>query len=178
MNETGLCVAGQSGNLAPADKKNVCAQGRDCHGGQYSPDCGLHHEQKAGRRKRQHPAGCKDRQRGIYEITGGFHCPCKKDDCHRGARRPPYGGADHQHGPAPGQKIGNALEVQEAVETLRGQGPEDLTQVCLQLAGNMLYLAGRGTLKDCLTMARRSIEDGSALEKLAQMVRAQGETRK
>ena len=73
-----------------------------------------------------------------------------------------------------GNNIGNSLEVIEAVETLKGNGPEDLTEVCLQLAGNMLYLAGKGTIEECIAMAKKTIEDGSALERLVAMVEAQG----
>lgn len=73
-----------------------------------------------------------------------------------------------------GNYIGNSLEVVEAVATLMGDGPEDLTQVCLQLAGNMLYMAGLGTLKECVQMAEDKVKDRSALECLARMVEAQG----
>lgn len=73
-----------------------------------------------------------------------------------------------------GKNIGNSLEVIEAVETLKGNGPEDLTEVCLHLAGNMLYLARKGTIEECMEMAKKTIEDGSALERLAAMVEAQG----
>lgn len=73
-----------------------------------------------------------------------------------------------------GHLVGNALEVQEAVETLQGRGPEDLYQVCVQLAGNMLYLAGKGSYEDCCRMAQQAIADGSALQKLKEMVAAQG----
>ncbi len=73
-----------------------------------------------------------------------------------------------------GHAIGNALEVVEAVETLRGNGPEDFTGVCLTLASYMLSLAGMGTPDEARTLAQRAIEDGSALEKLKQTVAAQG----
>ena len=73
-----------------------------------------------------------------------------------------------------GEAIGNSLEVAEAVATLRGNGPRDLTQVCLQLAANMMVLAGLGTEEECLLKAKQVIEDGSALKRLAAMVEAQG----
>lgn len=49
-----------------------------------------------------------------------------------------------------GDTAGNAIEVQEAIWTLRGKGPADLTELCIHLAGNMLWLAGQGELEDCL----------------------------
>ena len=73
-----------------------------------------------------------------------------------------------------GYAIGNSLEVIEAVETLRGRGPSDLTEVCLTLAAYMLSLAGMGTPDEAKYLARRAIEDGSALRKLMETVAAQG----
>lgn len=73
-----------------------------------------------------------------------------------------------------GNRIGNSLEVIEAVETLKGRGPEDLTEVCLQLAAGMLFLAGKGSLTECRALAEKAIEDGSALSRLIAMVEAQG----
>lgn len=52
-----------------------------------------------------------------------------------------------------GSMIGNSLEVMEAVETLHGRGPEDLTEVCLNLASGMLFLAGKGSLEECRGLA-------------------------
>lgn len=73
-----------------------------------------------------------------------------------------------------GNNIGNSLEVIEAVNTLKGQGPKDFTEVCLNLAANMLYLAGAGELEACMEKAKTAIADGSALKRLAAMVEAQG----
>ena len=73
-----------------------------------------------------------------------------------------------------GQAVGNALEVMEAVETLRGKGPRDLTQVCVRLAAEMLALAGKGTVEECAAMAGASLADGTALERFQGMVKAQG----
>lgn len=73
-----------------------------------------------------------------------------------------------------GKNIGNALEVSEAVATLRGEGPEDLTAVCVELAANMLSLAGKGSVEECRDLARGQITNGEGLAKLADMVAAQG----
>ena len=74
-----------------------------------------------------------------------------------------------------GRAIGNALEVKEAVDTLRGQGPADFTELVLSSGANILAEAGLTADK---TEGRRKMEtviaDGSALKKLKQMVRAQG----
>lgn len=70
--------------------------------------------------------------------------------------------------------IGNSLEVIESMEVLKGRGPADLTEVSLQLAANMLYLVDRGTLEECRKLAEKSIEEGSAFESFCQMVKAQG----
>ncbi|MEM1484618.1 pyrimidine-nucleoside phosphorylase [Oscillospiraceae bacterium PP1C4] len=73
-----------------------------------------------------------------------------------------------------GYAIGNSLEVIEAVHTLKGHGPADLTEVCLQLASNMLYLAGKGELSDCRRLAEDAVASGRAFDKLKAMVTAQG----
>lgn len=73
-----------------------------------------------------------------------------------------------------GKTVGNALEVREAVETLKGEGPSDLQELCICLAGKMLELAGTGNSETCLERARSSIESGKALEKFVEMVRSQG----
>ena len=73
-----------------------------------------------------------------------------------------------------GNCIGNALEVWEAVQTLKGQGPEDLTRICVELAARMLMLGSMGTLDECRKKAGTAIEDGSALHVLMAMAEAQG----
>ena len=73
-----------------------------------------------------------------------------------------------------GNAIGNALEVKEAIEILNGKGPKDLTEVCLTLASNMLYLAEKGSLQECEQMAKDAISSGRALQTFVNMVKAQG----
>lgn len=73
-----------------------------------------------------------------------------------------------------GKAIGNSLEVIEACDTLKGKGPKDLTEICIELASNMLYLAGYGTIDECKVAAKETIDDGRAFEKLKEMVHFQG----
>lgn len=73
-----------------------------------------------------------------------------------------------------GNAIGNALEVKEAIATLQGNGPADFTEICIELAAHMLYLAEKGTVEQCKQMAQNSILNGSALNTFKNMVKAQG----
>ena len=74
-----------------------------------------------------------------------------------------------------GNMIGNALEVVEVIEVLRGEGPEDLRQLCLELAGWMLHLGGvAGTVADGKKQSEKLIASGNALEKFRRMVEMQG----
>ena len=73
-----------------------------------------------------------------------------------------------------GACIGNSLEVEEAVDTLLGKGPADLTHECLMLSARLLMLAGKGSLTECLQQAKSALESGKAFEKFLQMIRAQG----
>ncbi len=74
-----------------------------------------------------------------------------------------------------GNMIGNALEVVEVVDVLRGDGPEDLHELCLELAGWMLHLGGvSDTVAKGKQQSAALISSGRALEKFRQMVELQG----
>ncbi|WP_028263706.1 pyrimidine-nucleoside phosphorylase [Atopobium fossor] len=73
-----------------------------------------------------------------------------------------------------GMCIGNTLEVAEAATTLQGKGPKDLTDICVELAGNLLHLAGKGDMDTCRNLARGQITNGEGFAKLKEMVAAQG----
>lgn len=74
-----------------------------------------------------------------------------------------------------GYAIGNALEVKEAIDTLKGEGPEDLTELCLTLGSHMVYLAEKASsLEEARTLLENVIKDGSALEKLKVFLSSQG----
>jgi len=74
-----------------------------------------------------------------------------------------------------GLAVGNALEVAEAIETLRGFGPKDLEELCLALGSEMLRLAGvAADAEEARKMLTRALHAGHGLQKLIEMVEAQG----
>lgn len=74
-----------------------------------------------------------------------------------------------------GNMIGNALEVVEVIEVLRGAGPEDLRELCLHLAGWMLHLGGASkTVAEGRQVSAQLISSGKAFERFRQMVELQG----
>lgn len=74
-----------------------------------------------------------------------------------------------------GYAVGNALEVREAIDTLQGHGPEDFLELCLTLGSQMLIAAGvTADEKEARSRMERTIEEGTALARLADFVEAQG----
>ena len=70
--------------------------------------------------------------------------------------------------------IGNALEVREAVEVLRGHGCPDLTGVCITLAANMLHLCNGWPIEEATKQAEEAINSGKAFEQMKRWIAAQG----
>ena len=82
-----------------------------------------------------------------------------------------------------GKAVGNSLEVIEAIEVLKGNGPEDITELSLKLAGIMIYLSGASAtagleMQEGIAKGReaaaKALADGSALEKFKSFVSGQG----
>jgi pyrimidine-nucleoside phosphorylase len=74
-----------------------------------------------------------------------------------------------------GNMIGNALEVVEVIDILRGNGPDDLRQLCVELAGWMLHLGGVAkSVAAGKTLSEKHIDSGQALERFRKMVELQG----
>lgn len=77
-----------------------------------------------------------------------------------------------------GYAVGNALEVIEAIETLKGNGPQDFNTLCLTLGSHMIVKGEKAeTLKEAEDMLKEAIVDGRALEKMAEFIEAQGGSR-
>ena len=177
VNRVGICVVGQTANLAPADKKlyslrdvtatvesipliassvmsKKLAAGSDC----------ILLDVKVGR-----GAFMKTRESAI-ELARQMVAIGRR------AGRKTTALITDMDMPL-GRAIGNSVEVAEAVETLRGEGPEDITGLCVELAANMLLLASddpAATLTECRRRANEALHSGAALQKLEDMVAAQG----
>ena len=74
-----------------------------------------------------------------------------------------------------GYAIGNALEVQEAIDTLKGQGPADLNELCYTLGAQMVVLGGKAqTIEEARKMLEEVVANGAALDVLKKFIAAQG----
>lgn len=174
VNRIGICVVGQSGNLTPADKKlyalrdvtatvesipliAVSIMGKKLAAGS---DCILL-DVKTGS--------------GAFMNTFEDSYALAKEMVNIGESAGKNTVALITNMDIPlGNNIGNSLEVIEAVEVLKNKGPEDLTLVCIELAANMLYLANIGDMETCYAKVKEVLENGMALQKLVEMVEAQG----
>lgn len=74
-----------------------------------------------------------------------------------------------------GEAIGNSLEVVEAIETLQGNGPEDLVEMCYALGSQMVVLAEKAaSIEEAREMLKEALESGRALAKFKEMIQNQG----
>ena len=73
-----------------------------------------------------------------------------------------------------GHAIGNALEIREVIDTLKGHGPEDLTHECLIMGAHMLVLSQICDYETALSRVQEALNSGAALERLRMMIDAQG----
>lgn len=73
-----------------------------------------------------------------------------------------------------GQAIGNALEIVEVIQTLKGRGPQDLTHECLVMATHLLVMSEKGDYDTCYSMVQTALQNGAGLAKLRELIVAQG----
>ena len=173
VQDIGLAVAGQTGNLVPADKKLYAL--RDVTGTVDSIPL-----ISASIMSKKLAAGSDAIVLDVKVGSGAFMKTT--EDARKlaktmvkigtGAKRKTVAVITDMDRPL-GKAIGNALEVKEAIEVLSGHGLDDITEVCITLAAKMLELAGMGDFKKCTGLAERTIQDGSALKKFEQMIKAQ-----
>ena len=170
----GLCVAGQSGNLAPADKKLYALRDVTATVDQQSLIAASVMSKKLA-------AGAQAIVLDVKTGRGAFMKTRAESEAlaremvaiGRAAGRRMAALITNMDAPL-GRAVGNALEVAEAVRTLRLEGPKDLTSVCVALASHMVRLCTNRPYEACETDVRRVLGNGQALAKLREMVEAQG----
>lgn len=181
VSRIGVCVAGQSGNLAPADKKLYAL--RDVTATVESIPLIA-----ASVMSKKIAAGSDCILLDVKTGSGAF-MKTVEDSITLARAMVKIGEACGRRTVALitdmdrplGQAIGNSLEICEAAETLQGRGPKDLSSVCRSLAVNMLALAkhgGKEALEECGRMVDDALLSGKAFEKFVELVEAQGGDRR
>jgi pyrimidine-nucleoside phosphorylase len=174
VNQVGVCVIGQTGNICPADKKLYAL--RDVTATVQSMPLIA-----SSVMSKKLAAGADCILLDVKAGSGAF-MKTKEDAMALAREMVAIGEANGKKTAALvtnmdvplGRNIGNALEIVEVVETLNGKGPEDLTRLCLELAANMLLLGGSGDYAACRKLAEDSLGSGRALESFKKMAGAQG----
>mgnify|MGYP004490800193 FL=1 len=174
VNDIGLCIVGQTGELAPADKKLYAL--RDVTATVESVPLIA-----SSIMSKKLAAGSRGIVLDVKTGSGAFMKTVEESETlakemvsiGKAAGRKVTAVITNMDIPL-GSAVGNSLEVIEAIETLKGNGEPDLTEVCLTLAVQMLcQVTGMGG-EECYRMAKGAIDDGSALGKLREMIAAQG----
>ncbi|HCU80435.1 MAG TPA: thymidine phosphorylase, partial [Chloroflexi bacterium] len=175
IKETGIVVAGQSSSLAPADGKLYKI--RDVTGTVASNALIA-----SSIMSKKFAAGAQAIVLDVKTGNGAFMTTLKDAQelaelmvaIGRNSGRKTVAVISDMNQPL-GYAVGNALEVREAIETLRGDGPPDLREHCLKMAGYMLHLSGKvDSVSAGSELASNTLKDGTAFQELMKMVSAQG----
>ncbi|MBE5950259.1 MAG: pyrimidine-nucleoside phosphorylase [Lachnospiraceae bacterium] len=175
VNRMKLAIIGQTANLAPADKKMYALRDVTATVNNYSLIASSIMSKKIA-------AGSDVIVLDVKVGSGAFMKTLEEAEelakvmvqIGTGVGRETYAVLSDMGQPL-GNYVGNSLEVREAIDTLKGDGPADLLEASVSLATYMLLGAGRATSVDeAEKLLLGTIEDGSALKKLAEFVEAQG----
>ena len=174
VNGIGLCIVGQTGELAPADKKLYAL--RDVTATVESIPLIA-----SSIMSKKLAAGSKGIVLDVKTGSGAFMKTVKESEnlakemvaIGKSAGRSVTAVITNMDIPL-GDSVGNSLEVIEAIKTLKGEGESDLTEVCLTLAAQMLSMVTGEDEKTCYSMAKGAIDNGLAINKLREMISAQG----
>ena len=175
VNETGLALTGQTGNLAPADKKIYAL--RDVTASVDSIPLIA-----SSIMSKKIASGADAIVLDVKVGNGAFMK--NMQDAEKLAKQMVMIGTNSGRNTIAvisdmneplGYAVGNALEVKEAVDTLKGRGPEDVVELCLELGAQMLIASEiTDDRQAAVDMLKKSIENGSAYAKFAEFVKRQG----
>lgn len=174
VNGIGLCIVGQTGELAPADKKLYAL--RDVTATVESIPLIA-----SSIMSKKLAAGSKGIVLDVKTGSGAFMKTVEESEnlakemvaIGKSAGKSVTAVITNMDIPL-GDSVGNSLEVIEAIKTLKGEGESDLTEVCLTLAAQMLSMVTGEDEKTCYSMAKGAIDNGLAINKLREMISAQG----
>ena len=175
VNDRGIAVIGQTGHIAPADKKIYALRDVTATVENLSLITSSIMSKKL--------ASGSDAIVLDVKCGSGAFMKTQEDAEKLASLMVEIGNADGKHTVAVitdmeqplGNAIGNSLEVQEAIDVLKNCGAEDITELSVTLAGMMIHLGGKAeSAEEGMKKARRALEDGSALEKFREMVEGQG----
>lgn len=174
VNGIGLCIVGQTGELAPADKKLYAL--RDVTATVESIPLIA-----SSIMSKKLAAGSKGIVLDVKTGSGAFMKTVEESEnlakemvaIGKSAGRSVTAVITNMDIPL-GDSVGNSLEVIEAIKILKGEGESDLTEVCLTLAAQMLSMVTGEDEKTCYSMAKGAIDNGLAINKLREMISAQG----
>ena len=174
VNEIGLSIAGQTGNLAPADKKIYALRDVTATVNNISLIASSIMSKKLA-------SGADKIVLDVKTGSGAF-MKTLEDSIELARAMVKIGKNTGRETVAVvtdmdiplGQCIGNSLEVIEAIETLKNHGPQDLREVSFELAARMLELSGFGNKQRCVEKVDEVVSNGDALKKLARMIEKQG----
>lgn len=174
VNKIGLCIAGQTGEIAPADKKIYALRDVTATVDSIPLIASSIMSKKLA-------AGSKGIVLDVKCGSGAFMKTYedakllaeKMTAIGQRAGRKTVALITNMDIPL-GRAVGNALEVKEAVKILKNEQKDELYEVSVALAAHMLSLVNSKDIYECEKMVRLAIENGSALEKLKEAVGAQG----
>lgn len=175
VNEIGIAIAGQTANLAPADKKLYALRDVTATVDQLSLIASSIMSKKLASGSDAIVLDVKTGN-GAFMKTLDDSVALAKEMVSIGTMAGKKMAAVITDMDQPlGLAVGNSVEVIEAIDTLRGKGPADLKEVVFALGGQMLQLAGRAESQiEAEKLMQEVIDNGKALEKFAEFVRAQG----
>lgn len=175
VNEKGIAVAAQTGHLAPADKKIYALRDVTATVDNMSLIASSIMSKKIASGSDAIVLDVKVGDGAFMKTPEDAKALAKEMvDIGNNVGRKTIGVISDMDQPL-GYAIGNAIEVIEAIDLLKGNGPKDLLELTLTLGSNMLILAGRvKDEKEGRKLLKENIENGKALEKLKEFVKAQG----
>lgn len=174
VKEIGIAIAGQTGNLAPADKKIYALRDVTATVNNVSLIASSIMSKKL--------ASGADRIVLDVKTGSGAFMKTLEDSVKLAQAMVKIGENTGRHTVAVvtemdiplGRAVGNSLEIIEAIETLKNRGPLDLAEVSFELAARMLELSGKGEFEHCRELVREAVESGRAIKKFAELIEKQG----